>query len=415
MSASPLAAGTTPSWTTLAQEFPALQQTVNGHPLVYLDSAATSLKPTAVIDAVCEYYRDYPSNVHRSVHTLAGRATEAYEAARTQVAGFIGAQPDTLVFTHGTTESLNLVAYGWARRHLQPGDEILLTPAEHHSNLVPWQQAARATGAHLVYVDLTPEGRLDLAALRAAFTARTRLVALAHVSNVLGTENPIRDVVQLAHRQDAVVVVDGAQSVPHLPVSVSDLGVDFFAFSGHKMCGPTGIGGLYGRPERLAETDPLLYGGEMIAEVDRERATWADVPYRFEGGTPNVAGAIGLGAAVAFLDRVGMDRIAAHSRALAQEAAERLTQLPGVTVYGPPTDRQALVTFNCEGVHPHDVAQVLDSQGIAVRAGHHCAQPLMQTLAIQSSARASFYLYNTREDVDRLVDGLREVGRYFGR
>lgn len=406
---------TAPAWTEVAGAFPALRQTVNGHPLVYLDSAATSLKPTVVIDAVSEYYRDYPSNVHRSVHTLAGRATEAYEAARARVAGFIGARAENLVFTHGTTESVNLVAYGWARRHLKPGDEILLTPAEHHSNLVPWQQAARATGAHLVYAELSPEGRLTMAAVRAAFTPRTRVVAVAHVSNVLGTENPIRDVVELAHRQHAVVVVDGAQSVPHLPVSVAELGVDFFAFSGHKMCGPTGIGALYGRSDRLRETDPLLFGGEMIAEVDRERATWADVPYRFEGGTPNVAGAIGLGTAVGFLESVGMPRIAVHSRELAVEAAQRLAPLPGVTVYGPLADRQAVVAFNLAGVHPHDVAQVLDSQGIAVRAGHHCAQPLMETLAIQSSARASFYLYNTREDVDRLVDGLREVGRYFGR
>ena len=403
------------SWTQVAQEFPALRQTVNGHPLVYLDSAATSLKPMAVVDAVSRYYRDYPSNVHRSVHTLAGRATEAYEAARARVAGFIGARPDNLVFTHGTTESVNLVAYGWARRHLKPGDEILLTPAEHHSNLVPWQQTARVTGARLVYAELSPDGRLTLAAVRAALTPRTRLVAVAHVSNVLGTENPIRALVELAHRQGAVVVVDGAQSVPHRPVSVADLGVDFFAFSGHKMGGPTGIGGLYGRSDRLAETDPLLYGGEMIAEVDREHATWADVPYRFEGGTPHVAGAIGLGAAVGFLESVGMDRIAAHSRELAVEAAERLAHLSGVTVYGPVADRQAVVAFNYEGVHPHDVAQVLDNQGIAVRAGHHCAQPLMETLAIQSSVRASFYLYNSREDVDRLVDGLREVGRYFGR
>ncbi len=260
---------TAPSWTEVAGAFPALRQTVNGHPLVYLDSAATSLKPTVVIDAVSEYYRDYPSNVHRSVHTLAGRATEAYEAARARVAGFIGTRAENLVFTHGTTESVNLVANGWARRHLQPGDEILLTPAEHHSNLVPWQQAARATGARLVYAELSPEGHLSMAALRAAFTPRTRLVTVAHVSNVLGTENPIRQVVELAHRHDAVVVVDGAQSVPHLPVSVTELGVDFFAFSGHKMCGPTGIGALYGRPDRLRETDPLLFGGEMIAEVDR--------------------------------------------------------------------------------------------------------------------------------------------------
>ena len=406
---------TTLSWTQVAEAFPALRQTVNGHRLVYLDSAATSLKPTAVVEAVSEYYRDYPSNVHRSVHTLAGRATEAHEAARARVAGFVGARAEHLVFTHGTTESLNLVAHGWARRHLQPGDEILLTPAEHHSNLVPWQQAARATGARLVYAPLSPDARLTMAAVRSAFTPRTRVVAVAHVSNVLGTENPVHDVVELAHQQGAVVVVDGAQSVPHRPVSVADLGVDFYAFSGHKMCGPTGIGALYGRPERLAETNPLLYGGEMIAEVDRERATWADVPYRFEGGTPNVAGAIGLAAAVGFLETVGMERIAAHSQALAVEAAERLAQLPGVTVYGPVADRQALVAFNCEGVHPHDVAQVLDSQGVAVRAGHHCAQPLMEALAIRSSARASFYLYNTPADVDQLVDGLREVRRYFGR
>ena len=404
-----------PTWAAVAQAFPALRQTVNGHRLVYLDSAATSLKPQAVIDAVVEYYADYPSNVHRSVHTLAGRATEAYEAARARVAAFVGADAQSLVFTRGTTEGLNLVASGWARRHLRPGDEILLTPAEHHSNLVPWQQVAKATGARLVFAPLTADGRLTAEAIRASFTSRTRLAAVAHVSNVLGTENPIRELVALAHRQDAVVVVDGAQSAPHLPVSVAALGVDFFAFSAHKMCGPTGIGALYGRPERLREADPLLFGGEMIAEVDQEHATWADVPYRFEGGTPHVAGAIGWGAAVAFLERLGMDHIAAHSRALAMDAAARLAALPRVSVYGPAGGRQAVVAFNYDGVHPHDVAQVLDSQGIAVRAGHHCAQPLMAALSIQSSVRASFYLYNTREDVDRLVDGLREVGRYFGR
>jgi cysteine desulfurase/selenocysteine lyase len=399
----------------VASLFPALSQPVNGHRLVYLDSAATSLKPDPVIEAVADYYRSYPSNVHRSVHTLASRATEAYEAARQKTARFIGARPESLVFTHGTTESLNLVAYGWARRHLREGDEILLTPAEHHSNLVPWQQAARVTGARLTYMDLTGDGRLTMDAVRERFTARTRLVAVSHVSNVLGTENPVADIAAFAHAHGAVVVVDAAQSAPHLPIDVADLGVDFLAFSGHKMCGPTGIGALYGRPDVLSETDPLLYGGEMISEVDRTRATWADVPYRFEGGTPNVAGAIGLGAAVEFLTGVGMERIRAHSRDLAIEAAHRLRAVPGVTVYGPPDDRQALVTFNVTGVHPHDVAQVLDSLGIAVRAGHHCAQPLMATLSIESSARASFYLYNSRKDVDSLEAGLREVGRYFGR
>jgi len=402
------------TWEQVAAWFPALHQDVNGHPLVYLDSAATSLKPQQVIDAVVEYYHDYPSNVHRSVHTLASRATEAYEGARARVAAFFGAPPDTLVFTHGTTESLNLVASGWGRRHLLAGDEIVVTPAEHHSNLVPWQQAALATGAKLRFADLTDDGRLTMDAVRRAWSPRTRVVAVSHVSNVLGTENPVAQITAWAHDHGAVVVVDAAQSAPHLPIDVEALGVDFLAFSGHKMCGPTGIGGLIGRRERLLETEPLLYGGEMIAEVSREAATWADVPYRFEGGTPNIAGAIGLGAAVDLLMEVGMERIAAHSRELAVACAHRLAAIPGVAVYGPLDSRQAVVTFNYQGVHPHDVAQVLDSLGIAVRAGHHCAQPLMAALAIQSSARASFYLYNTMEDVDRLAAGLHEVGRYFG-
>jgi cysteine desulfurase/selenocysteine lyase len=402
--------------TDIRSAYPALAQTVNGHPLTYLDSAATALKPWPVIEAVGAYLRENGASVHRSVHTLAERATEAYEAARADVARFIGAAaPESVVFTRGATESLNLVAYGYARRHLRAGDEILLTPAEHHSNLVPWQQVALATGARLVYVELEEDGQLSLDAVRAALSERTRLVAVTQASNVLGTINPIAEITQMAHAFGAVVVVDGAQSVPHLPVNVTALDCDFLAFSGHKLGGPTGIGVLYGKPERLEETEPLLFGGEMIALVERERSTWADPPAKFEGGTPNVAGAIGLGAAVRFLEEIGMATVAAHDRELAEEAYRRLQAIDGVQVYGPATPRTGLVAFNIEGVHPHDVAQVFDAEGIAIRAGHHCAQPLMRWLGVTATARASFGPYNGPEDLDALVRGILATKRYFSR
>jgi cysteine desulfurase/selenocysteine lyase len=402
--------------TDVRDAFPALGHQVNGHRLVYLDSAATALKPRPVVDAVAAYYSGSGVTVHRSVHTLAAMATEAYEGARETAARFIGAAaPDSIVFTRGTTEAINLVARGWAEPRLQPGDEIVLTVAEHHSNLVPWQRVARVTGARLVFAALLPDGRLSLEEFRNALSPRTRLVALSGASNVLGTVLPVGELTRLAHQRGAAVLIDGAQLIPHQPVSVGDLDVDFLAFSGHKLGGPTGIGVLYGKPERLLETDPLMLGGEMIEQVELTTATWAEVPARFEGGTPNVAGVIGLQAALEFLTGVGMDAVAEHDRLLAEAAYDRLMSLSGVEVYGPARPRSALVSFNVHGVHPHDVAQVLDAEGIAIRAGHHCAQPLMEWLHVGSTCRASFYLYNTEDDLDALVHGIRSTERFFGR
>ncbi|WP_067931908.1 cysteine desulfurase [Alicyclobacillus kakegawensis] len=398
------------------KDFPIFEQVINGHPLVYLDSAATSQKPRPVIEAIDRYYRESNSNVHRGVHTLGSRATEAYELAREKVARFINApSSDLVVFTRGTTESLNMIGYGYARTKLREGDEIVLTPAEHHSNLIPWQQAARATGARLKYIPLQADGTITLEDVRGTITDKTRLVAIAQVSNVLGTIYPIREIVDLAHAVGAVVVVDGAQSVPHMPVDVQALDCDFLAFSGHKMCGPTGVGVLYGKRERLEEMEPTYFGGEMIDVVELYEASWKEIPWKFEGGTPIIAGAIGLGAAVDYLTGIGMEEIRRHDRELTEYALERLRSLPGVTVYGPEAagERGGLVTFNVDGVHPHDVSTVLDSEGIAIRAGHHCAQPLMRWLEVPATARASFYLYNTKADVDALVHGLNTVKEFF--
>lgn len=398
-----------------AQDFPILNQNVNGHPLVYLDSSATSQKPFQVIEAVEKYYKEYNSNVHRGVHTLGSRATDAYEGARERVRRFIGARSEKeVIFTRGTTSALNLVAHSYARARLGPGDEIVLTPAEHHSNLIPWQQAAKATGAALKYLPLEPDGTLDLNKAKEAITERTKLLAIAQVSNVLGTIHPIRELADLVHQQGGVIVVDGAQSVPHMKVDVQELDVDFLAFSGHKMMAPTGIGVLYGRESLLEEMEPLEYGGEMIDHVDLYESTWKELPWKFEGGTPIIAGAVGLAAAIDYLESVGMDTIHRHDKELAAYALKRLEEVEGVTVYGPRENRTSLVTFNLEGVHPHDVATVLDAEGIAVRAGHHCAQPLMRWLGVTATVRASFYLYNDESDIDRLVEGIRKTKEYFG-
>lgn len=397
-------------------DFPILQRTVNGHPLVYLDSAATSQKPKPVIDAVADYYARMNSNVHRSVHHLAEEATEAYEGARTVLAEFIAApSPEEVVFTRGTTESLNFIARGWGDRNLQTGDEIVLSPLEHHSNLIPWQQVARRTGARLRYIELSPDGAITLDGVAAQLSARTRVVTISALSNVLGSITPVAEIAELVHRAGAVLVVDGAQSVPHQPTDVAAMGADFLAFSGHKMCGPTGIGVLWGRRERLEEMDPSLFGGEMIALVTRQDATWADIPARFEGGTPNIAGVVGLAAAVRYLNSIGMSVISEHGRSLAESAYRQLDRIPGVDVYGPAGTRGALVAFNITGVHPHDVAQVFDSRGVAIRAGHHCCQPLMEWLDVGSTARASFYLYNRDEDIDALVAAVEATKRYFRR
>lgn len=397
-------------------DFPILTRTIHGRPLVYLDSAATSQKPSAVIEAEAEYYRSQNANVLRSVHTLAEEATAAFEGVRAHVARFIGARrAEEVIFTRGTTEGLNLVARGYGDLHVAPGDEIVLTPLEHHSNLVPWQELAKRRGARLRFIDLDPEGRVPIANVRAVIGPATKIVTVTAVSNVLGTIVPIAEIAAEAHRVGAVVVVDGAQWVPHRPTDVSGWGADFLAFSGHKMCAPTGIGVLWGRHELLEETEPTLFGGEMIALVERDHATWAEIPARFEGGTPHIGGVVGLGAAMTYLEGVGMAHIAAHCDGLAIEAFDRLQAEPGVTVYGPRTPRGAVVSFNVDGVHPHDVAQVFDAEGVAIRAGHHCAQPLMRWLGVAATARASFYLYNRPEDIDALITAVRATRRYFRR
>ncbi|WJQ10165.1 cysteine desulfurase [Geobacillus stearothermophilus] len=393
--------------------FPILHQDVNGHPLVYFDSAATSQKPLPVIEALDRYYREYNSNVHRGVHTLGTKATDAYEGAREKVRRFLNAKSaQEIIFTRGTTTALNLVASSYGRANVKEGDEIVITYMEHHSNLIPWQQLAKQTGATLKYIPMQEDGTLDWRDVEATITPAVKIVAIAHVSNVLGTINPIRDIARLAHERGAVVVVDAAQSAPHMKIDVQELDCDFLAFSGHKMCGPTGIGVLYGKKKWLEQMEPIEFGGEMIDFVELYDSTWKELPWKFEGGTPIIAGAIGLGAAIDFLEQVGLDAIAAHEHELAQYALERLADIDGVTVYGP-KERAGLVTFNIEGVHPHDVATVLDAEGVAIRAGHHCAQPLMKWLGVTATARASFYLYNTKEEIDRFIAALQKAKEYF--
>jgi len=398
-------------------DFPLLQRSVDGKPLVYLDSAATSQKPRAVLEALQRYYEEYNANVHRGLYRIAERATLAYEEARAKVAAFVGARPEELVFTRGTTEAINLVAYAWGDAFVRAGDEVLVTEMEHHSNLVPWQLLAQRRGARLRVLRVRPEdGTLDLDALDRLLTERTRIVAVAHQSNVVGTINPVRYISERAHAVGAVVVVDGAQSVPHMPVRVGELGCDFLAFSGHKMCGPTGIGALWGRRELLEAMPPFHGGGEMIERVELEHSTYKDPPHRFEAGTPNIADAIALGVAVEYLRALGMEAVREHEKALVRYAMAQLAEVRGVRLYGPkdPELRGGALAFTLEGVHPHDVAQVLDEQGVCVRAGHHCAQPLHRALGLTATARASVYLYNTPEDIDALVRGLERVRAFFG-
>jgi cysteine desulfurase/selenocysteine lyase len=397
----------------IRKQFPILDQEVNGSPLVYLDSAATSQKPLAVIEAIEKYYKEYNSNVHRGVHTLGTRATDGYEGAREKVRKFINAKStEEIIFTRGTTTALNTVAASYGRANLKPGDEIVITYMEHHSNIIPWQQVARETGATLKYISLTEDHALSLEEVKSTITSNTKIVSIMQVSNVLGTINPVKEIAEIAHANGAVMVVDGAQSTPHMKVDVQDLDCDFFAFSGHKMGGPTGIGALYGKKELLEKMEPIEFGGEMIDFVNLYESTWKELPWKFEGGTPIIAGAIGLGAAIDFLEEVGLDNIQAHEHKLAQYALDRLSQVDGITIYGP-KERAGVVTFNIEDVHPHDVATVVDADGIAIRAGHHCAQPLMKYLNVSSTARASFYLYNTEEEVDKLVSSLIKTKEYF--
>ncbi|WDM23513.1 cysteine desulfurase [Paenibacillus polymyxa] len=399
----------------IREQFPILHQEINGHPLVYLDNAATSQKPLAVIEAIKHYYEYDNSNVHRGVHTLGSRATDAYEGAREKVARFLNAKrSQEIIFTRGTTTALNLVASSFGRANCKEGDEIVITQMEHHSNLIPWQQVAKATGATLKYIPLQEDGSVDLADVENTITENTKIVAIAHVSNVLGVVNPVKEIAAIAHRKGAVIVIDGAQSTPHMKVDVQDIDADFYAFSGHKMCAPTGIGALYGKKALLENMEPIEFGGEMIDDVGLYESTWKELPWKFEGGTPIIAGAVGLGAAIDFLESIGLDAIAQHESRLSNYALKRLREVEGLTIYGPAERHVGLVTFNLDDVHPHDVATVLDSKGVAIRAGHHCCQPLMRWLKASATARASFYLYNTEEEVDALVSALIQTKEYFG-
>lgn len=404
---------------SIKADFPILSRTVYGKPLVYLDNAATSQKPRSVIQALSEYYECYNSNVHRGVHLLSMEATQRYEEAREKISRFIGApSPENVVFVRNTTEAINLVANTWAAANVGPGDEILLTEMEHHSNLVPWQKLAREKGAVLRFIPVTDEGLLDCSGIEKILNSRTRLLSLVHMSNVLGTINPVKELATMAHAVGAAVMVDAAQSVPHMPVDVNDLGCDFLAFSGHKMLGPTGIGVLYVTESLIRDMDPFLVGGEMVKDVRLEDATWNDLPFRFEAGTPNIGDAIALGAAVDYLDGLGMENVRAHEIELTQYAIRSFTELEEeLEMYGPtePDLRGGIVSFYSNEVHPHDLGTILDREGIAVRAGHHCAIPLVRgRLGVPATTRASFYVYNTEEDVDLLIGGLKKALGYFG-
>ncbi|WP_312099249.1 cysteine desulfurase [Niallia sp.] len=396
--------------------FPILNQEVNGHPLVYLDSAATSQKPVQVIEALEKYYREYNSNVHRGVHTLGTRATDAYEGAREKVRKFISASSiEEIIFTRGTTTALNTVAHSYAMENVKEGDEIVITPMEHHSNIIPWQQVAKKTGATLKYLPLQADGTVAIADVENTITSATKVVSIAYVSNVLGVINPIKEIAAIAHKNGAVLVVDAAQGAPHVKIDVQDLDCDFLGFSAHKMCGPTGIGVLYGKKHLLENMEPIEFGGEMIDFVGLYESTWKELPWKFEAGTPIIAGAIGLGAAIDFLEEIGLENITEHEHKLAAYAIEKMSSVNGLTIYGPQSanNRAGVITFNIEDIHPHDVATVLDAEGIAVRAGHHCAQPLMKWLNVSATARASFYLYNSEEDIDKLVEGIGKTKEYF--
>lgn len=401
------------------EDFPILQQRVRPNvPLIYLDNAATTQKPTAVLNAMDQYYHTKNANVHRGVHSFSEQATAAYEGARSKVQKFIGAaHVQEIIFTRNTTESINLVAAAWGGWQLRPDDEIILSEMEHHANLVPWQMIAERMGAKVRYIPVTDDGRLDMAAYAALLTSgRVRVVAVAHVSNVLGTLNPVEEIIRKAHAVGAITVIDAAQSVPHMAVDVRQLDADFFAFSAHKMVGPTGVGVLYGKRDLLNAMPPYMTGGSMIRKVTLEKTTFADAPQKFEAGTPAIAEAVGLGAACDYLTQLGLDHIHAYETELVTQAMSGLETIPGLRMYGPPAnDRAGLVSFTLEGVHPHDVAQGLDSAGIAVRAGHHCAMPLHDKFGIPASTRASFYVYNTTAEVQRLVETVDKVRAYFAR
>ena len=400
----------------LRGDFPILDQLVNDEPLTYLDNAATAQKPNQVVAALTHFYQTDNANVHRGVHTLAERATAAYEDARHKVTHFINAaEPAEVIFTKGATDSLNLIASTYGEANIEAGDEIVISIMEHHSNLIPWQQLALRKHATLKYIELTPTGELDMADAETKITDKTKIVAVAHASNVMGTVNPIAALTKLAHQHGAIMVCDGAQAVPHMPVDVQALDVDFYAFSGHKMMAPTGIGVLYGKRDLLAAMPPYQFGGEMINFVHRYESTWNELPWKFEAGTQNIAGAVGLGAAIDYLENLGMSNVQAHEQQLVNSLLPQLTADHQIEVYGPhdPARHTGVIAFNIKGLHPHDVATALDMEGVAVRAGHHCAQPLMETLGLVATARASLYIYNTQDDVDRLSHALNETKEFF--
>ncbi len=403
--------------TSIRKQFPILNREVRpGVKVVYLDSTATSQKPEPVIEAMNDYYRRFNANIHRGVHTLAEEATAAYEQAREKIAKFINAPAAReIIYTRNTTESINLVAYTWARTNLKPGDLVILTEMEHHSNLVPWHILAAERGIRLEFIPVTDDGLLDLDAYRLLLSQDPKLVSFTHMSNVLGTITPAQEIIKLAHEAGAITIVDGAQSVPHLKVDVQKLDVDFLAFSAHKMCGPTGIGALYGKANLLEAMPPFMGGGDMIKEVKLRSFRPNSIPAKFEAGTPAIAESVGFGAAVDFLNSIGMENVAAHEHEIIEYALERLEEIPGVKVFGPSADKKGgVASFTFDGVHPHDVAQILDRDGIAVRAGHHCAQPLHEKFGIPATTRASFYLYSTKEEVDALVNGIYNVKKVFG-
>ena len=406
----------TPDWSALRADFPILDQTVHGHPLVYFDNAATSQKPRAVIDALVRYYERDNANVHRGIHELSNRSTNAFEAARERTRKFLNARStEEIIFTRGTTEGINLIANAWGGKFIKAGDVILLTEMEHHSNIVPWQMLAERTGAKLRYIPITgDEGLLDLDKLDSLLTPEVKLFAMVHISNALGTLNPVADLCARARKLGITTLVDGAQSAGHLPVDVQAIGCDFYAFSGHKICGPTGIGALYGRKEVLENTPPWHGGGEMIATVDYFKSTWNTLPHKFEAGTPDISGPIGLHAALDYLDAVGRENIFRHDLELATYAYQRLSELKGVRLFGPRGERGGLVSFLLDDVHAHDVVTIADRYGVALRGGHHCTQPLMKKLGVPSTARASFYFYNTKAEVDRFIEVVREIQKFFG-
>src|SRR3989338_1375954 len=402
----------------IRRDFPILARQVHGKTLVYLDNAATSQKPRQVIDALVNYYSRYNANIHRGLHALSEEATAAYEGVREQTARFINATSARgIVFTRNATEAINLIANAWGRANLQKGDQILLTEMEHHSNLVPWQLIAQATGATLAFIKITDDGRLDLKSFDKLLSARTKVVSVTLMSNVLGTINPIRQLAEAAHRKGALVVIDGAQGVPHLPVDVQQLGCDVLAFSAHKMLGPTGVGVLWAKETLLESMEPFLGGGEMISDVQLTSATWNEIPWKFEAGTPNIADVIAFGEALKYLARLGMDQVRAHEMELTAYAIKQLSAIKGITLYGPMqmSQRGGAVSFNLDGLHPHDVGTVLDAGGVAIRAGHHCAKPLMRRLGVAATARASFYVYNTTAEGDQLVEAIRKTQSFFNK